>query len=127
MFRHTLKSIVIAAVLAVALASSYAAAWDCPKIDSDAVMKLVTVCVEDPNGLCGDTCIAALTKGATQMQDLKVPCEGGVDGVLENVLKRCTEEVGGTFDPCDGKTRQSLVDNASKVKCIGGGTLADTL
>ena len=115
------------AFIAIASLVASAAAWECPTLNEDAVMRLVTVCVEDPGGLCGDTCIAALTKAATQLADVKIPCEGGVDGVLENVLKRCTEDVGGTFDPCDGKTRQSLVDNAAKVECVEGGTLADTL
>jgi hypothetical protein len=85
-------------------------------------------CLDDPDGLCGSQCVDALVKGALAVKDdIAVPCEGGVDGVVENVLKKCTEEAGQPFDPCDGAFAEQLRANAASVRCIGGGTLESTL
>ena len=66
-------------------------------------------CLEDPDGLCGDMCVGAITKSSADpsVANLKVPCTGGIDGFMENVLKKCTEEFGAPFDPCGGKTKKA--------------------
>jgi hypothetical protein len=89
--------------------------------------ELATRCLEDPDGLCGDACVKAITSSAAnpEVANMKIPCTGGVDGVLENVLKKCTEELGAPFDPCGGKTKKSIVDASSMIKCEEGGVLAD--
>ena len=105
-----------------------ARAWECPVFDEEKVMDILMVCLEDADGLCGDACVPALINGALAVKDeIEIPCTGGIDGVLENVLKRCTEENGGTFDPCDGKVEDALRRYASETQCIEGGTLADFL
>ena len=84
-------------------------------------------CLEDPDGLCGDMCVRAITQGAAnpQVSNAKVPCTGGVDGLIENVLKKCTEELGAPFDPFGGNTKKAIIDASSKIKCEEGGVLAD--
>ena len=105
-----------------------ATAWECPTFDEERVMDILQICIEDKDGLCGTKCIEALVNGALAVKDeTEIPCEGGVEGVMENVLKRCTEENGGTFDPCDGNTERIVIENAANFNCIGGGTLADQL
>jgi hypothetical protein len=105
-----------------------ARAWECPTFDEEKVMQVLQVCLADADGLCGDACVPALVNGALAVKDeIEIPCTGGIDGVLENVLKRCTEENGGTFDPCDGKVEDALRRYASETRCVEGGTLADFL
>jgi len=89
--------------------------------------QLAMQCLEDPDGLCGDMCVKAITSSAAnpQVANVKVPCTGGVDGLIENVLKKCTEELGAPFDPCGGKTKKAIIDASAKIKCEEGGVLAD--
>lgn len=119
------------ALLACAFLSRAAAAetaWKCPAFDENAMVETLMVCVDDPDGLCGETCVAALIRGALALKDdVVIPCAGGIDGVIENVLKRCTAELGGTFNPCDGRVERALRENAANAKCLEGGTLADYL
>ena len=84
-------------------------------------------CLEDPDGLCGDMCVGAITKSSADpsVANLKVPCTGGIDGFMENVLKKCTEEFGAPFDPCGGKTKKALMAVAKQINCEEGGVLAD--
>ena len=89
--------------------------------------QLAMQCLEDPDGLCGDMCVKAITSSAAnpQVANVKVPCTGGVDGLIENVLKKCTEELGAPFDPCGGKTKKAIIDASAKIKCEEVGVLAD--
>ena len=89
--------------------------------------QLAMQCLEDPDGLCGDKCVKAITSSAAnpQVANVKVPCTGGVDGLIENVLKKCTEELGAPFDPCGGKTKKAIIEASAKIKCEEGGVLAD--
>jgi len=127
-----MKTFVLATALTTLLcfqsAFTVAHAWECPKFDEDKIVAILQVCVADDAGLCGEQCIEALVAGSLEIKDtLKVPCDGGIDGVMENVLKRCTEENGAQFDPCDGKVKSVLRSNAENVQCLEGGTLADYL
>ena len=81
--------------------------------------QLAMQCLEDPDGLCGDMCVKAITSSAAnpQVANVKVPCIGGVDGL--------TEELGAPFDPCGGKTKKAIIDASAKIKCEEGGVLAD--
>ena len=73
--------------------------------------QLAMQCLEDPDGLCGDICVAITSSAANpQVANVKVPCTGGVDGLIENVLKKCTEELGAPFDPCGGKTKKAIIE-----------------
>ena len=78
--------------------------------------QLAMQCLEDPDGLCGDMCVKAITSSAAnpQVANVKVPCTGGVDGLIENVLKKCTEELGAPFDPCGGKTKKAACSPITK-------------
>ncbi|CAL6283467.1 unnamed protein product [Bathycoccus prasinos] len=91
-----------------------AAEYQCPSFDPAQLEQLAMQCLEDPDGLCGD-----------MWANVKVPCTGGVDGLIENVLKKCTEELGAPFDPCGGKTKKAIIDASAKIKCEEGGVLAD--
>lgn len=125
-FRKNLLALLACAFLARSAAA--ATEWQCPAFDEDALVATLSVCVDDPDGLCGETCVAALISGALAIKDdVMIPCAGGIDGVIENVLKRCTAELGGTFDPCDGRVERALRENAANAKCLEGGTLADYL
>ena len=124
-----MRSLLLALVCLVSFTpGAVLANWQCPTFDGDALMETLMVCVQDPDGLCGSTCVGALVSGALSVADeIPIPCEGGISGVLENVFKRCTEENGGTFDPCDGAVEQQLQDNAQSVRCVEGGYLSDYL
>ena len=60
-------------------------------------------------------CAGALTAGSAnpEVANLKVPCKGGVDGVIENVFKKCSDDMGAPFDP------------SPRIKCKEGGVLSD--
>ena len=112
----------------LARSAAAATAWKCPAFDENAMIATLDICVDDPGGLCGEKCVSALIRGALALKDdVVIPCEGGIAGVIENVLKRCTAELGGTFNPCDGRVERALRENAANARCLEGGTLADYL
>ena len=128
--KMTLRRTIALAFFAATTAAVAVAAQDfvCPEFSDAKAMRVLMTCLDDPDGLCGSQCVDALVKGALAVKDdIAVPCEGGIDGVVENVLKKCTEEAGQPFDPCDGAFAEQLRANAASVRCIGGGTLESTL
>ena len=83
--------------------------------------QLAMQCLEDPDGLCGDMCVKAITSSAAnpQVANVKVPCTGGVDGLIENVLKKWQL----VFLMPNAK--KAIIDASAKIKCEEGGVLAD--
>jgi len=47
-------------------------------------------------GLCGATCVAAITEATLERGDTKIPCDGGLDGVITLLADCMKSEVG----PC---------------------------
>lgn len=111
-------------LLLLALAS----AWECPTVDEDTQLSVARTCVADPDGLCGESCFAAIRDAAlARKDDVAVPCDGGLEGVLD-LLRGCMKsEAGLEFDDCGGETTARVRAYADQIRCEGGGTLADTL
>ena len=85
-------------------------------------------CIDDPEGLCGEDCFAAIRNAALERsQDVEVPCGDGLDDVL-NLLKGCMKSQAGLeWNDCGGASTQRIAEYADKIKCEGGGTLKDKI
>ena len=105
-----------------------ASAWECPTVDEDTQLSVARTCVADPDGLCGESCFAAIRDAAlARKDDVAVPCDGGPEGVLD-LLEGCMKsEAGLELDDCGGETTARVRAYADQIRCEGGGTLADTL
>lgn len=119
--------------LAVAALSSFlllalASAWECPTVDEETQLSVAQTCVADPDGLCGESCFTAIRDAAlARKDDVAVPCDGGIEGVLD-LLRGCMKSQASLeLDDCDGATTARLRAFADQIRCEGGGVLADTL
>ena len=134
MFVTHLRTVTMRAVLAsslflalLALHASRVDAFECPTIDEETMVEVAKACIADEEGLCGETCFGAVRDAAlVRAGDFEVPCDDGLDSVMD-ALKGCMEEQGVEFDDCGGKTTERVREYADKIKCEGGGTLADKL
>ena len=121
---------VLAASLALALLALHAYhadAFECPTVDEETMVEVAKSCIADEEGLCGETCFSKVRDAAlTRAGDVLVPCGDGLDSVMD-ALKGCMGEQGLEFDDCGGKTTERVREYADKIKCEGGGTLADKL
>ena len=117
-------------VLIKDLIANYSEGESSSSSSSSAAAELVAVAGGEESERASATATVAVTATATpaanpQVANVKVPCTGGVDGLIENVLKKCTEELGAPFDPCGGKTKKAIIDASAKIKFEEGGVLAD--
>ena len=111
----------------LALHASRVDAFECPTIDEETMVEVAKACIADEEGLCGETCFSAVRDAAlVRAEDFEVPCGDGLDSVMD-ALKGCMGEQGLEFDDCGGKTTERVLEFADKIKCEGGGTLADKL
>ena len=121
---------VLAASLALALLAlhaSHADAFECPTVDEETMVEVAKSCIADEEGLCGETCFSKVRDAAlTRAGDVLVPCGDGLDSVMD-AWKGGMEAQGVEFDDCGGKTTERVREYADKIKCEGGGTLADKL
>ena len=117
-----------ACVLFATPPTALAAELECPTIDVDTQNSVAVACLGDDEGLCGEQCFSAIRDAAlARSDDVEIACGDGLDDVLEQVKGCMKREAGLDWVDCDGRNVQRIVDYADKIKCEGGGTLADKL
>jgi hypothetical protein len=56
----------------IALGAAAVTAYECPKISSDVLSALASVCIGDDAGLCGGKCFSAIVKANAGRQGLSL-------------------------------------------------------